>query len=71
MMQKGDKVRFSGAEANWRHLDNPAHYPKIGTVGRVVEAYDDGTALVKWPKYTTSGRGIWTAFQKWLEVVKE
>lgn len=46
----GMKVRFIVAG-----LDNRLCFPKVGTVGRIVD-FNDSAALVEWPKGTVNAR---------------
>ncbi len=67
----GDKVKFLG----FNYEDGIAlnigwFYPPVNTVGEIVES-DLVFCLVRWPKGTTSGDGIWRCRHIYLEKVIE
>ena len=68
----GRKVKFLSDEA---HMDMPEFYPAVGTVGTVVEFYDDYEQkkdwMVQWPKGSTSGNDCWFCDEENVELIEE
>lgn len=67
----GDKVKFLGLNIDDEEaLHNRRFYPPVNTVGKVVESgliY----CVVRWPENITSGDGIWSCRNIYLEKVTE
>lgn len=68
-------VRFAKLGEFW-HNRWPELYPKVGTIGKVVNSYDDDTYAVQWPKDSLlGGNGLWSTNNclslplEWLEVL--
>lgn len=55
-MKKGDKVKFVNEK---KHKGYPDFYPQVGTVGEIVECFDNGEIKVQWPKDSTSLSDKW------------
>ena len=51
----GDKVIYIGKD----HREMPEFYPKIGTIGTVVEEGGDTDWYIQWPKGSTSEEDCW------------
>lgn len=68
----GRKVKFISDEA---HMDMPEYYPAVGTVGTVIEAYDEyykcNDWKVQWPKGSTSGDDCWFCDEEDVELIEE
>lgn len=65
----GDKVVFINAE---KHEKWPQFYPKVGTVGTVVdEEIIMGNVFVKWTEGSTSERDTWYCDRCWLVSAEE
>lgn len=68
----GRKVKFLSNEA---HIDMPEFYPAVGTVGTVVEFYDNYEQKkdwkVQWPKGSTSGDDCWFCDEESVELIEE
>nr|DAH17018.1 MAG TPA: hypothetical protein [Caudoviricetes sp.] len=67
----GDKVKFLGLNIEDEEaLGNRLIYPPVDTVGEVVES---GLVycVVRWPKGTTSGDGVWVCRNSYLKKVTE
>lgn len=65
----GDEVVFVNSEM---HEESPQWYPKVGTVGVVVDIYepaddDDFTTRVQWPEESTSKSDEWWLRHEWIE----
>lgn len=65
-IEVGDMVRFLSEE---QHEKYPQWYPAVGTIGKVISA-TEGSMDVQWPQGATTMDDCWSAFAKWLEVVK-
>lgn len=56
----GDMVRFTG---KWYYTDQQWWYPKLGSIGRVINV-SDGAVYVRWNAGSTSGNDcFWTFFE--------
>lgn len=67
----GDKVKFLGLNIEDEEaLSNRRFYPPVNTIGKVVES-DLIYCLVRWPKGITSGDGVWSCRNNYLEKVTE
>lgn len=68
----GRKVKFL---SNDTHMDMPEFYPAVGTVGTVVEFYDNYEQRkdwkVQWPKGSTSGDDCWFCDEENVELIEE
>lgn len=63
----GDKVVFVNSEM---HESCPEFYPKVGTVGTIVEVLPTSSVLdlrIQWPKGSTSGNDKWAVLYDWVE----
>lgn len=61
----GDKVRYIGKD----HREMPEFYPKIGTIGTVVEEGGDTDWYIQWPKGSTSEKDCWHCDENDIELV--
>ena len=67
----GDKVKFLGLNIEDEEaLGNKLIYPPVDTVGEVVES-GIVYCVVRWPKGTTSGDGVWGCRNSYLKKVTE
>lgn len=67
----GDKVKFLGLSIkDDEALNNRRFYPPANTIGEVVES-DLTYCLVRWPNGITSGDGVWSCRNNYLEKVTE
>lgn len=68
----GRKVKFLSDEV---HVYMPEFYPAVGTVGTVVECYDNYEQKkdwkVQWPKGSTSRDGCWFCDEENVELIEE
>lgn len=62
----GDKVRYIGKD----HREMPEFYPKIGTIGTVVEEGGDTDWYIQWPKGSTSEEDCWYCDGNDIELVE-
>lgn len=62
----GDKVRYIGKD----HKEMPEFYPKIGTIGTVVNEGGDTDWHIQWPKGSTSGKDCWYCDENDIELVE-
>ena len=65
--QVGDEVVFVNSEM---HEACPEYYPKVGTVGTIVEVLPTSSVLdlrIQWPKGSTSGNDKWAVLYDWVE----
>lgn len=65
--QVGDEVVFVNSEM---HESCPEYYPKVGTVGTIVEVLPTSHYLnirIRWPRGSTSHNDIWSVLYDWVE----
>ena len=62
----GDKVRYIGKD----HKEMPVFYPKIGTIGTVVEEIGNTNWYIQWPKGSTSKKDRWYCDENDIELVE-
>lgn len=67
IFQIGDEVVFV---SSYEHEFGPQYYPKVGTVGTIVEVLPTSYVLdlrIQWPKGSTSGNDKWEVLYDWVE----
>ena len=62
----GDKVKYIGKD----HKEMPVFYPKIGTIGTVVEEIGNTNWYIQWPKGSTSKKDRWYCDENDIELVE-
>lgn len=62
----GDKVKYISKN----HREMPEFYPKIGTIGTVVNEGGDTDWYIQWPKGSTSGKDCWYCDENDIELVE-
>lgn len=63
----GDEVVFVNS---YEHKSCPQYYPKVGTVGTIVEVLSPFSFLdfrIQWPEGSTSHNDMWSVSYDWVE----